>query len=58
MLTLSGNSRSAGRPRPRRGGYAEVKRRLRDEILEFARAKDRCREPDEIRRIEELVPVA
>jgi cell division protease FtsH len=38
------------------GGYAKVKQRLKAEILDVLAHKDRCTEPDEIARLEELIP--
>jgi cell division protease FtsH len=38
------------------GGYAKIKQRLRAEILEVLTFKDRITEPDEIARLEDLIP--
>src|SRR6516162_2457624 len=38
------------------GGYAKVKKRLRVEILDVLAHKDRCHDPEEIARLEELIP--
>ena len=38
------------------GGYAKVKKRLRQEILDVLAYKDRCTDAEEIRRLEELIP--
>jgi cell division protease FtsH len=38
------------------GGYAKIKQRLRTEILEVLTFKDRITEPDEIARLEDLIP--
>jgi cell division protease FtsH len=38
------------------GGYAKVKQRLRAEILDVLAFKDRVADPDEIARLEELIP--
>ncbi|MCS6849941.1 MAG: AAA family ATPase [Gemmataceae bacterium] len=38
------------------GGYAKVKKRLRNEILDLLAYKDRLTDPREISRIEELIP--
>jgi cell division protease FtsH len=38
------------------GGYAKVKKRLKTEILDVLAHKDRCHDPEEIARLEELIP--
>lgn len=38
------------------GGYTKVKKRLRSEILDVIKVKDDKESPDEIRRLEELIP--
>jgi len=38
------------------GGYAKVKRRLKSEILDVLSLKDRKTDPDEIRKLEGLIP--
>ena len=38
------------------GGYGAVKKKLREEILDLLLAKDRSRDPAQIRHIEEIVP--
>jgi cell division protease FtsH len=38
------------------GGYAKVKKRLKLEILHVLAHKDRCADPEEIARLEELIP--
>ncbi len=38
------------------GGYDAVKKKLREEILDLLLAKDKSRDPTEIRHIEEIVP--
>jgi cell division protease FtsH len=38
------------------GGYARIKHRLRAEILDVLTLKDRITEPDQIARLEELIP--
>src|SRR5205807_10119967 len=38
------------------GGYHKVKTRLRREILDVLSLKDRATEPDEVARLEELIP--
>jgi cell division protease FtsH len=38
------------------GGYARIKQRLRAEILDVLTLKDRITEPDQIARLEELIP--
>ncbi|GIW82407.1 MAG: hypothetical protein KatS3mg105_4214 [Gemmatales bacterium] len=38
------------------GGYAKVKKRLRSEILDVLALKDRTKSPEEIARLEELIP--
>jgi cell division protease FtsH len=38
------------------GGYAKVKERLRKEILDVLQLKDKATEPDDIARMEELLP--
>jgi cell division protease FtsH len=38
------------------GGYAKVKKRLRTEILDVLAHKDRSADPEEIARLEELIP--
>jgi cell division protease FtsH len=38
------------------GGYAKVKKRLRAEILDVMAVKDRSTQPEEIARLEELIP--
>ena len=38
------------------GGYDKVKKRLREEILDVLKRRDDAKEPDEITRLEELIP--
>jgi len=38
------------------GGYAKVKQRLRAEILDVLAKRDRSADPDEVNRLEELIP--
>jgi cell division protease FtsH len=38
------------------GGYSKVKQKLRSEILETLQRRDRATDPDEVSRLEELIP--
>ena len=38
------------------GGYDKVKKRLRSEILDVLSRKDQCTNPDEVARLESLIP--
>ena len=38
------------------GGYGKVKQQIQLDILDLLAAKDRCTSPDEVRRIEEIIP--